>query len=54
MYAVPKYVLTHGREQTGWANSHAITADDGKRRRLTLLSNERGTSARTIRRYRFA
>jgi dihydrofolate reductase len=28
MNALPKYVLTHGREQTGWANSHAITADD--------------------------
>ena len=22
------HVLTHGREQTGWATSHAITADD--------------------------
>jgi dihydrofolate reductase len=27
MNALPKYVLTHGREQTGWANSHAISAD---------------------------
>jgi len=28
MNALPKYVLTHGTERTGWANSHAITADD--------------------------
>ncbi len=26
--ALPKYVLTHGAEQTGWANSHAITVAD--------------------------
>jgi hypothetical protein len=28
MNALPKYALTHGTERTGWANSHAITADD--------------------------
>jgi dihydrofolate reductase len=28
MNALPKYVLTHGAERTGWANSHAITAED--------------------------
>src|SRR5687767_8927313 len=28
MNALPKYVLTHNGEQTGWANSHTITADD--------------------------
>ncbi len=28
MNALPKYVLTHGREVTGWVNSHAITAED--------------------------
>jgi dihydrofolate reductase len=28
MNTLPKYVLTHGDERTGWANSHAITVDD--------------------------
>jgi dihydrofolate reductase len=28
MHALPKYVLTHADERTGWANSHAITVDD--------------------------
>ena len=28
MNALPKYVLTHGKETTGWANSHAIRAED--------------------------
>ncbi len=28
MHALPKYVLTHGTEKTGWANSHAIRIDD--------------------------
>ena len=28
MRDLPKYVLTHGEETTGWANSHAIRADD--------------------------
>jgi dihydrofolate reductase len=28
MNALPKYVLTTGEERTGWANSHAIKADD--------------------------
>lgn len=28
MNALPKYVLTHGEETTGWANSHAIRLDD--------------------------
>jgi dihydrofolate reductase len=28
MHELPKYVLTHGDERTGWANSHAITVDD--------------------------
>lgn len=25
MNALPKYVLTHAKERTGWANSHAVT-----------------------------
>jgi len=28
MNTLPKYVLTHGAERTGWANSHAISLDD--------------------------
>lgn len=28
MNALPKYVLTHGEETTGWANSHAIRGED--------------------------
>ena len=28
MNALPKYVLTHGKERTGWANSHATSAAD--------------------------
>jgi dihydrofolate reductase len=28
MNALPKYVLTHGAETTGWANSIAISAED--------------------------
>jgi dihydrofolate reductase len=28
MNTLPKYVLTHGEDRTGWANSHAIRADD--------------------------
>lgn len=28
MNALPKYVLTHGTEQTGWANSHAVRIED--------------------------
>jgi dihydrofolate reductase len=28
MNALPKYVLTHGEETTGWANSHAIRSED--------------------------
>jgi dihydrofolate reductase len=28
MRELPKYVLTHGDERTGWTNSHAITVDD--------------------------
>jgi dihydrofolate reductase len=28
MHELPKYVLTHGKETTGWANSHAIRAED--------------------------
>jgi dihydrofolate reductase len=28
MHALPKYVLTHGEERTGWANSRAIAVDD--------------------------
>ena len=31
MTVLPKYVLTHGDEQTGWANSYSITADDVRR-----------------------
>ncbi|MGH6617764.1 dihydrofolate reductase family protein [Sphingomonas sp.] len=27
MTSLPKYVLTHGPEQTGWANSHAVDID---------------------------
>lgn len=28
MTALPKYVLTHGQDQTGWANSRVIRLDD--------------------------
>jgi dihydrofolate reductase len=28
MNSLPKYVLTHGKEETGWANSHAIGTGD--------------------------
>ena len=28
MNTLPKYVLTHGEETTGWANSHAIRVED--------------------------
>jgi dihydrofolate reductase len=28
MNALPKYVLTHGEETTGWANSRAIGVED--------------------------
>lgn len=28
MNTLPKYVLTSGNERTGWANAHAIRADD--------------------------
>jgi dihydrofolate reductase len=28
MNALPKYVLTHDRERTGWSNSHAIKTGD--------------------------
>lgn len=28
MNALPKYVLTHGTDRTGWARSHAITVED--------------------------
>lgn len=28
MTTLPKYVLTHGAEETGWVNSHAITLED--------------------------
>lgn len=28
MNALPKYVLTHGAERTGWTNAHAITVAD--------------------------
>jgi dihydrofolate reductase len=28
MNRLPKYVLTHGAEETGWKNSHAIRAED--------------------------
>ena len=31
MNALPKYVLTHGEETTGWANSHAIGVGDVSR-----------------------
>jgi dihydrofolate reductase len=31
MNALPKYVLTHGKEHTGWANSTAIGVDDVSR-----------------------
>jgi dihydrofolate reductase len=31
MNRLPKYVLTTGKERTGWANSHAIRADDVSR-----------------------
>lgn len=28
MHDLPKYVLTHGEERTGWANSHAVGVED--------------------------
>jgi dihydrofolate reductase len=28
MNALPKYVLTHGKERSGWANSHATSTGD--------------------------
>lgn len=28
MASLPKYVLTHGKDRTGWTNSHAITVED--------------------------
>ena len=28
MNSLPKYVLTHGKEQTGWVNSRAVRLDD--------------------------
>jgi dihydrofolate reductase len=28
MNRLPKYVLTHGKEETGWANSHAIRKEE--------------------------
>jgi dihydrofolate reductase len=28
MNRLPKYVLTHGKEESGWNNSHAIRAED--------------------------
>jgi len=28
MHRLPKYVLTHGPERTGWANAHAVTLED--------------------------
>jgi dihydrofolate reductase len=31
MNRLPKYVLTHGAEETGWNNSHAIRAEDAPR-----------------------
>lgn len=31
MNELPKYVLTHGEEETGWANSHAIRVEDVSR-----------------------
>ena len=34
MNALPKYVLTHGEETTGWANSHAIRAEDVRTERV--------------------
>lgn len=37
MNVLPKYVLTHGVETTGWANSHAIRIDDVARLKSEAL-----------------
>ena len=44
MRDLPKYVLTHGAERTGWTNSHAIAVDDVPR-----LSGRRPVSSRSSR-----
>lgn len=51
MNALPKYVLTHGEERTGWANSHAIRLDDivklkaEARRPIALFAGARAAQA---------
>lgn len=34
MNRLPKYVLTHGKDETGWVNSHTIGTDDIPRLKL--------------------
>jgi dihydrofolate reductase len=51
MNALPKSVLTHGSERTGWSNSHAIKADDVARlkreaaRPIALFAGARAAQA---------
>jgi dihydrofolate reductase len=51
MNALPKYVLTHGTERTGWANSRAIRTDDvprlkrDARRPIALFAGASATQA---------
>ncbi len=51
MNALPKYVLTHQAERTGWANSHAIRLDDipqlkrQARRPIALFAGASATQA---------
>jgi dihydrofolate reductase len=51
MNALPKYVLTHGKETTGWANSHPVTVADvvrlkrEARRPLALYAGASATHA---------
>ena len=35
MHDLPKYVLTHGEERTGWANSRAVAVEDVARLKAT-------------------
>jgi dihydrofolate reductase len=51
MNALPKYVLTRGKETTGWANSHAIRLDEipalkaGARRPIALFAGASAAQA---------
>jgi dihydrofolate reductase len=51
MNALPKYVLTHGKDTHGWTNSHPVTAEDvarlkrGSGRPLALYAGAGAASA---------